>query len=256
MASKLALVTGGSGGIGLELARALARSGYDLTLVARTAATLEEAAGRIRSEFGVAVQTLAADLSRRESIDAVSAAVPRCDVLVNNAGFATNGEFAKMDEARMAEEIDLDVVALTRLTRRYLPGMLARREGRILNVASTAAFLPGPLMAVYYAAKAYVLSFSEALAEELRGTGVTATCLCPGATATGFQRRANVEGNTLLTRLPLDDAARVARAGIRGMIQGKAVVVPGITNKLVAISPKITPRRLLLWMSRKAVERR
>ena len=183
----------------------------------------------------------------------IFARVPKCDVLVNNAGFASNGRFDTLPEERIREEILLDVLTLTELTRKYLPGMRSRRRGRILNVASTAAFVPGPFMAVYYAAKAYVLSFSEAIAEEVRGSGVTVTCLCPGATKTGFQDRAGVQ-RTLLVRLGLADAAEVAAAGIRGMMQGKAVVVPGITNKLVALSPKISPRRLLLFISKKLAE--
>ena len=183
----------------------------------------------------------------------IFARVPKCDVLVNNAGFASNGRFDTLPEERIREEILLDVLTLTELTRKYLPGMRSRRRGRILNVASTAAFVPGPFMAVYYAAKAYVLSFSEAIAEEVRGSGVTVTCLCPGATKTGFQDRAGVQ-RTLLVRLGLADAAEVAAVGIRGMMQGKAVVVPGITNKLVALSPKISPRRLLLFISKKLAE--
>ncbi len=153
------------------------------------------------------------------------------------------------------EELQLDVVALTQLARLYLPRMLERRDGKILNVASTAAFAPGPTMAVYYASKAYVLSFSEALAAEVRGTGVTVTVLCPGATATGFQERAKVQ-SALLVRLGMADAAQVAKAGIEGMMRGKTLVVPGLTNKFVAISPRILPRRLLVWISGKLIEER
>lgn len=249
-----AIVTGASGGIGLELAVLLAGAGYDLALVARSRERLEAAAERIRSTYGVAVEPLALDLARAEAARELEAAVPACDVLVNNAGFANNGSFASMDIAAVDAELQLDVVTLTQLTRRYLPGMLARRSGRILNVASTAAFLPGPQMAVYYASKAYVLSLSEALWEETRGSGVSVTCLCPGATATGFQQRAGIE-STILMRLPLADARAVASAGFTGMMRGQRVVVPGLSNKLVAISPRFSPRRLVLWLSRKAVER-
>ena len=154
----------------------------------------------------------------------------------------------------MREEVALDVLTLTELTRKYLPGMIERRSGRILNVASTAGFLPGPFMAVYYASKAYVISFSEALWEELRGTGVSVTVLCPGATETGFGARANM-GKTMLFSLPLSKPEPVAKAGYRAMMRGARLTTPWPpSNWLVSISPHLTPRRLLLWMSRKAVE--
>ena len=251
--SELAIVTGASGGLGLEFAKLLALEGYDLVLIARSANKLEQIASDLRSQYHVAVEPIAADLSVLGAAQDIFARVPQCDVLVNNAGFASNGRFDTLPEERIREEILLDVLTLTELTRKYLPGMRARRRGRILNVASTAAFVPGPFMAVYYASKAYVLSFSEAIAEEVRGSGVTVTCLCPGATKTGFQDRAGVQ-RTLLVRLGLADATQVAAAGIRGMMQGKAVVVPGITNKLVALSPRISPRRLLLFISKKLAE--
>ncbi|MDE2482926.1 MAG: SDR family oxidoreductase [bacterium] len=248
-----ALVTGASGGLGLEFARLLAADGYDLMLVARSADRLEANARELHAAHGVTVETIAADLGRLDAAAELVARVPSCDVLVNNAGFASNGRFDTIAPERTREELLLDVVTLTELTRAYLPAMRARGAGRILNVASTAAFLPGPFMAVYYASKAYVLSFSQALAEELRGSGVTVTCLCPGATATGFVERAKMQ-ESVLNRLPLADAASVARAGYRGMLRGRDLVIPGISNKLVAFSPKITPRRVLLWTSRKAVE--
>ncbi|HET6894355.1 MAG TPA: SDR family oxidoreductase [Candidatus Baltobacteraceae bacterium] len=253
MAASVALITGASGGIGLEFATQLAQAGYDLAVVARSKDKLESIAADLRSRFGIAVQVVACDLSRHNSAHDVLAQVPECDVLVNNAGFANNGKFAQLDEGATLEEIQVDVTTLTQLTRLYLPGMLERKSGRILNVASTAGFLPGPNMAVYYASKAYVISFSEALAEEVRGSGVTVTVLCPGATYTGFAERAGAT-TTALFKLPMAKAADVAKAGIDGMLRGKPVVVPGITNKLVALSPKITPRRLLVAISGKAVE--
>ncbi|HEY8321740.1 MAG TPA: SDR family oxidoreductase [Candidatus Baltobacteraceae bacterium] len=254
MTRKLALITGASGGIGLEIARLFARDGYDLALVARSADKLEAVAAELRANPNIVVTVFAQDLSVAGAARAVFGRIPACDVLVNNAGFASNGAFAAIDEARMLDEIALDVTALTQLTRLYLPGMIERKYGRILNVASTAAFLPGPNMAVYYASKAYVLSFSEALAEETRGTGVTVTCLCPGATATGFAGRAGMQGTPLM-RGPKADAVDVARAGYNGMLAGKPVVVPGITNKLVGWTAHLTPRRLLLWVSRKTIEK-
>lgn len=254
MGAKLALVTGASGGIGLELAKLLAQAGYDLALTARSRERLERNAVDLRGAYGVNVQVVALDLARSGAAHELRAQVPECDVLVNNAGFANNGKFAQMSEEAMLEEIQLDITSLTQLTRLHLPGMIARKNGKILNVASTAGFLPGPNMAVYYASKAYVISFSEALAEEVRGTGVTVTVLCPGATATGFQERAKVE-TTPLFRFPMAKAADVAKAGIDGMMRGKPMVVPGIMNKLVTIAPKISPRRLLVRVSGKAVER-
>lgn len=254
MAAKLALVTGASGGIGLEFAKLLAQAGYDLALAARSRDRLDGNAAQLREQYGINVQTVAIDLARPDAADELQTQVPECDVLINNAGFANNGKFATMPQGTMLEEIQLNVTTLTQLSRLYLPGMMERSDGKILNVASTAGFLPGPNMAVYYATKAYVISLSEALAEEVRGTGVTVTVLCPGATATGFQERAKVE-TTPLFRLPMAKAADVAKAGIDGMMRGKPVVVPGITNKIVAIAPKITPRRLLVRVSGKAVEK-
>ncbi len=253
MRAKLALVTGGSGGIGLELARLFAQAGYDLALVARGALKLEEGAQALSSAFGVNVKRMALDLAQPGAAADVFSQIPACDVLVNNAGFANSGPFAAADRQAVSSELQLDVVALTELTRLYLPGMLERRDGKVLNVASTAAFVPGPNMAVYYAAKAYVLSFSEALAEEVRAGGVTVTCLCPGATDTGFQKRAGIE-RTPLIRLGMADAGKVAKAGFEGLMRGKRVVIPGLTNKLVAFSPRISPRGLLLAISARLVK--
>lgn len=254
MAAKLALVTGASGGIGLEFAKLLAQAGYDLALVARSGGKLESVAVDLREKFGINAQAVVCDLARPGAAHEVQSKVPQCEVLVNNAGFANNGKFAELAEGATFEEIQLNIVTLTQLTRLYLPGMIERKDGKILNVASTAGFLPGPNMAVYYASKAYVISFSEALAEELRGTGVTATVLCPGATESDFHARAGTTA-TLLHKFGLAKAAEVAKAGIEGMMRGKAVVVPGVTNKFVALSPKITPRRLLVKISGRAVER-
>jgi short-subunit dehydrogenase len=248
-----AIVTGASSGLGLEFAKLLAADGYDLVLVARTAGRLETIAATLRSQHGVSVEVIAQDLGVPDAAARVVERVPSCDVLVNNAGFASNGAFDTIPPARVREELLLDVVTLTELTRCYLPGMRERGNGRILNVASTAGFLPGPFMAVYYASKAYVLSFSQALSEELRGSGVTVTTLAPGATATGFAERADV-AKTLLFRLPTADAAAVARAGYRGMMSGKDLVIPGFSNQALAFVMRFTPRRLLLWISRKLTE--
>ena len=248
-----AIVTGASGGLGLEFARLLAADRYDLVLIARSGDKLDANAAALRDGHGVSVETLAMDLTGPGAAAAVLARVPECDVLINNAGFATNGRSDEIAEDRIHEEVTLDVLTVTELTRAYLPGMRARGAGRILNVASTAGFLPGPFMAVYYAAKAYVISFSQAVAEESRGTGVTVTCLCPGATATGFATRARAS-DTLLFKGHVADARSVALAGYRGMMRGRDLVVPGISNKLVSLAARLSPRRLLLKVSRKSVE--
>jgi short-subunit dehydrogenase len=187
-----ALVTGASSGIGLEIARLLAKD-YDLVLAARSADKLEQLASELGNARVVAVDLIDPDGSRK-----LIAEVPTVDVLVNNAGFAEYGPFAEANEQRLEDMIELNITALTRLSRAYLPGMLERGRGKIMNVASTASFQPGPLMAVYYATKAYVLSFSEALAEETRGSGVTVTALCPGPTTTNFQATANMEKSRLV----------------------------------------------------------
>ncbi len=238
-----ALVTGASSGIGLELARLLAADGHDLTLVARSADKLEALA----AELGGA-RVVAADLGSPEGVDQVLAAVPEVDVLVNNAGVGDFGPFAEADEAKTAAMLQLNVVTVTALTRAYLPGMVARGSGRVLNVASTAAFQPGPLMAVYYATKAYVLSFSEAVAEEVRGTGVTVTALCPGPTESGFQAGADMEDSKLVKGRNLTSAATVAKAGYRAMQRGEAVEVVGLANKVMASSVRFTPRPVIRRM--------
>jgi uncharacterized protein len=248
-----AIVTGASGGLGLEFAKLLAADGHDLVLVARSGDRLEHIAGDLIAQHGIKVETIAQDLGTSDAAARLVQRVPSCDILINNAGFATNARFERIPPERMREELLLDVVTLTELCRAYLPGMHERRAGRILNVASTAALLPGPFGAVYYAAKAYVLSFSQAIAEESRGSGVTVTCLAPGATATGFADRADMK-ETMLFKLPMANATSVARAGYRAMMAGKDVEIPGISNKLLALLVRFTPRRMLLWMSRKMIE--
>jgi short-subunit dehydrogenase len=222
-----ALVTGASGGIGLDLARLLAAGGHDLVLVARSEKKLQEIAQELSGRFKVRCQAMPADLSKPDGVEAVMAGVAaqglQIDVLVNNAGFGLSGEFAKTDLARELEMIRLNVATLTALTKRVLPGMLERRRGRILNVASTAAFQPAPLLSVYAATKAYVLSFSEAIATELGGTGVTVTALCPGPTVTGFAAAADMTESALFKKMPTmrsEDVAgratgRCSRAGGR-----------------------------------------
>ena len=248
-----AIVTGASGGLGLEFAKLLAADGVDLVLVARSRDKLDAIARDLGATYHCNVETIVQDLGVFDAASRIVERVPSCDILVNNAGFASNGRFDELPPGRVREEVLLDVVTLTELTRAYLPAMRAQHSGRVLNVASTAGFLPGPFMAVYYACKAYVVSFSQAISEELRGTGVTVTCLCPGATHTGFADRANAQ-ESLLFRLPTANAAQVAKAGYRAMMQGRDIVIPGMTNKALTLSMKFSPRRMLLWTTRKLHE--
>lgn len=256
--SKTALVTGASGGIGYELSLLFAQDRFDCILVARSRDKLTELAARLESEFRVKTLVIAKDLSRPSAVDEiyeeVSAAGTQVDVLVNNAGFPVFGLFTDTDLQAELEMLQVNVVALTQLTKLYLKGMIERRDGRILNLASTAAFLPGPLMAVYYASKAYVLSFSEALANELRGTGVTVTALSPGPTRTGFQQRGRLEDSRLVQG-QIADARSVALAGYRGLMAGKTIVIPGLTNKLIPWVVRVSPRGTVTRVVRRMQER-
>jgi uncharacterized protein len=256
----IALVTGGSGGIGLELAKVLARNDFDLVLVARNRDTLEAAAGQLEGKFAVKAHVFAADLRRPEAPQAIfeflqNENIP-IEVLVNNAGFGLGGEFADTKIQRELEMIQVNIVALTHLTKLFLPPMIKRKSGRVLNVASTAAFQPGPLMAVYYATKAYVLSFSEALSEELRNSGVTVTALCPGPTQTDFADTAEVGSSRMFNAVGIADAADVAKYGFDAMMHGKRLAIPGIRNKIIAQANRISPRALTAKITRIAQESR
>lgn len=240
-----ALVTGASRGIGLELSTLLARTGYNLILVSRNGKALRETAANLARMYGISVLPMPADLSDPSSPERIFRGVSRAaipvDILINNAGFGVFGPFvhnAIRDELGMMQ---VNMVALAHLTRLFLPDMVRRKYGRILNVASTAAFEPGPLMATYYATKAYVLSFSTAIAEELRGTGVTVSTLCPGPTPTGFQERAGVKGIFLMSAIS-PTVEQVARAGFEGMMKGKSVIVPGVANKIGSVAPRFAPQ--------------
>jgi len=240
-----ALITGASSGIGLEIARILAAEGHRVVLVARRAEQLDALATELESGGEARVQTVAADLASEGGVADVIAACLSVDVLVNNAGVGDFGPFALADPAGTTKMLRLNIEALTSLTRTYLPGMLERRRGQILNIASTAAFQPGPLMAVYYATKAYVLSFSEAIAEEVRGSGVTVTAACPGPTASGFQAAADMEHSKLVSGRKLPSAADVASAAVRAMHRGDPVAVIGARNKVMAASIRATPRPIV-----------
>ena len=235
-----ALITGASSGIGLEIARILAAD-HDVVLAARSEAALRDLA----TELGGSARVVVADLSEPAGAAKLAAEVPEVSVLVNNAGFGDFGDFASAAPERIDQMIELNVGSVTRLSRAYLPAMLERGTGRIMNVASTAAFQPGPLMAVYYATKAYVLSFSEALAEETRGSGVTVTALCPGPTASGFQAGAAMEHSKLVNGKKLPSSASVAAFGVKAMNRGDVVAVPGFQNKVLAASVRFSPRPVI-----------
>jgi short-subunit dehydrogenase len=256
--SKTVLVTGASGGIGKELAKLFAQDYYNVVLAARDASKLGEFAGELQRQFGVTAKAFPVDLTDhvapRFLFDQLIREGVAVDILVNNAGYGRRGAFAEVPYEESAGQIDLNITALTHLTKLFLPEMLERKSGKILNVASTAGFQPGPLMAVYYATKAYVISFSEALANELQGTGVTVTCLCPGLTDTGFQVRAGTEQTNLFRRTRPMDAVTVARDGYRALMKGKPLVISGIRNMVLMESLRISPRRVVTAVSRKFLE--
>jgi len=244
----VALITGATQGIGYELARCFARDRHDLVLVARSREKLERAGSELSASCGVRVSTIVQDLSAPEgahrAFDEVRRQGVAVDFLVNNAGAGTYGLFAEADLERELRMMQLNMSSLTVLTRLFLPEMLQRRSGRILNVASTAAFQPGPLMAVYYATKAYVVSFTEALANELQGSGVSASVLCPGPTRSGFQESAGM-GASKLFRSGVMEASEVAETGYRAFMKGRTTIIPGLRNKMLAFSVRLGPRKLL-----------
>jgi uncharacterized protein len=241
----VALVTGASSGIGVELAREAARDGHDLVLVARRREPMQALASELNTA-GAEITVISADLGKPGGaaalMEIVAARGLEIDVLINNAGLGDNAPFAEADPAKISSMLQVNVVALTELTCLILPGMVARRRGRVMLVASTAAFVPGPRMAVYYATKAYVLSFGQAIAYELRGTGVTITTVCPGATATEFAETAGASDVPLFKGiLPVMRAADVARIGYEGFRTGRPLVVTGMINKMMALSGRLSP---------------
>lgn len=253
------LITGASGGIGYELVKLFAQDHHNLVLVARHGPRLAQVADELQRQFEITVRTFALDLTDPAAPQALFAQLQSdgvaIDILVNNAGYGKFGEFADVPLEESLGQVQLNVAALTHLTRLFLGPMLQRRSGRIMNVASTAGFQPGPLMAVYYATKAYVISFSEALANELAGKGITVTCLCPGATETGFAGRAGNDESRLFKKLRPMDAKTVARAGYHGLLKGRTLVIPGFRNWLVAESVRVSPRKLVTAISRWVSER-
>ncbi len=250
---QIALVTGASAGIGVDLAECFARDGYDLILTARSQGPLQELADRLAQAHGVKAHAIPQDLGAigggSALANAIKAKAFEVDVVVNNAGYGHAGALTSSDLATQLGMIDLNVRALVELTYHFWDGMLVKKRGGVLNVASTAAFQPGPLMANYYASKAYVLSFSEALWEEARGTGVHVSCLCPGPTVSKFRERAGT-GKTRLAKNAgaAMASAPVARMGYEGFTRNQRVVVTGLPNKFIAGFGKFIPRATLLRM--------
>jgi short-subunit dehydrogenase len=247
MKRSTALITGASSGIGRELARLAAADGCDVVLVARDIDRLEEVAASLRSAHGIECVAMALNLAAPSAPaqleQALAARGITIDVLVNNAGFGHRGRFMSLDLDEQLDMIQVNLTTVVALTRMLLPAMIERGRGSVLNVASMAAFQPGPNMAVYYATKAFLLHFSEGLHEEVAAAGIGVTCLCPGPTLTGFAARARVE-HLPAFRWTAMDARAVAEAGWRGLKEGRAVVVPGLRNKLVALAAHLAPRSI------------
>jgi uncharacterized protein len=252
---KTALITGASNGIGLELAKIHASKGGNLVLVARNKSKLDDLKLELENQYKVSVYTIGKDLSlanaAQEVYDETSQQKIQVDYLINNAGFGDFGMFVETDWNKELQMINLNITTLTQFTKLYLQDMVARKSGRIMNVASTAAFQSGPTMAVYYATKAYVLSFSEAIDNEVSDKGVTVTSLCPGATESGFQAAAAMEESALVKGKKLPTSLEVAEYGYKSMLAGKTVAIHGLMNYIMANSVRFTPRAIVVKLTRK-----
>ena len=249
--TKTALITGASSGFGLHFARLCAQDGANLVLVARSTDKLNNLKTRLESEYGVDVVVIARDLSHPDAAEDVFATTEeqniKVDILINNAGFGILGKFEDSSLERQQQMLNLNILTLTKLTHLYLPHMKKQHYGKILNVASIAAFAPGPCMATYYASKAYVLSFSDALATELRGSGVTVTALCPGPVNTGFANAAGFKNSVLFNGKDNGKAAKVSCYGYNAMVKGKTGALPDIACKIGAFGTRIAPRKFAKW---------
>lgn len=257
---KTAIITGASSGIGFALANIFARHEHGLVLVARNPERLQRAKAKLENRYGIMAHAISADLTKpvapTEIFQAIQSAGVQIDVLVNNAGFAEYGAFHETDRQRELDIIALNVTALTELTHMFLQPMIRRRAGKVLNVASTAAFQPGPLMAVYYASKSYVLSFSEAIRNELGPLGIDVTALCPGPTETEFFEKQPTLLESRLLLAGTMSAEEVAEIGYEGLMRGKAIVIPGARNKVLAWSTRLAPRSLVVKISGWTLERK
>jgi short-subunit dehydrogenase len=252
MAKGMALITGASSGIGAELARLCAADGYGLILVARRADRLEQLAAALASGHGVRVRTIASDLADPAAPESIYRQVREetVDILINNAGFGLRGRYDQTDWEAESRLIQVNVIALTHLTKLLVRDMVRRGSGRILNVGSTAAFVPGPLMAMYYASKAFVVSFSEALANEFQGTGISVSVLCPGPTRTEFDATAGIADSNLFHGAAMS-AEEVARAGYDAMMAGKPLVIAGFGNRWMMRFSRLAPRTMLAGIARR-----
>jgi short-subunit dehydrogenase len=253
MTRKTAIITGASAGIGTHLAALFAKDGHDVVLIARRKDKLEELAQKLKSAHSIEATTLAFDLGKSEAPQQIFEALKdkQIDFLVNNAGFGSNGSFAELDMARELEMVQVNVTSLLHLTRLFLPKMIERKFGRILNIGSTAGFQPGPFMATYYASKAFVNHFTEALWFELQDTGVTATVSCPGATATEFANVAGNENSNLFKQPGIATADGVAKEAYDAMVAGKKLIIHGAKNKVAYQSLRVAPRSVVLSMAAK-----
>lgn len=255
--TKTALITGGSSGIGYELSKIFLRENYDVVLVASNKEKLIQAAKKLLISEDNIIKIIPADLANPKSARAIFEQLKKeqiqIDVLVNNAGFGSCGKFVEMDLLTEESMVNVNVNSLMILTKLFAQEMVKRGSGKILNVASVAGFLPGPLMAVYYASKAFVVSFSQALSSELEGTGVTVSVLCPGPTATEFQKRAFLEDSSSLGVVMMN-AKEVSEIGFRGLMTEKRIIVPGLRNKLQVFLIRFIPTNILLSIIRKINE--
>lgn len=243
------LITGASGGLGLEFAKIFAKKGYDLVLIARREKRLLDLKKKLEKAYGVRVEVLAKDLSQKDAAREIFQYTEEqkiaVDILINNAGFGDFGRYADCEWEKQYEMIQVNITALAQLTHCYLNPMLERGYGKILNTASIAAFEPGPLMSVYYATKAFVLSFTEALSVELKGSGVTVTALCPGPTKTGFEKNALLQDSGLFKNLKNAGAKEVAWYGYRKLMEDRVIAVHGNLNRMITAAVKIMPRKIV-----------
>lgn len=254
---KTALITGASSGIGLELSRVFAKNNTNLVLVARNTDKLNQLRDELMKNHPIKCEVLPCDLSKSESatqlFEICRSAGIQIDFLINNAGFGDYGLFHESNWEKQEQMIQLNITTLSKLTRLFLPLMVEKKFGKILNVASTAAFIPGPMMSVYFASKAYVLSFSEAIHEELQSTGVSVTALCPGPTASEFFNRADMGEAAMVKGKKLPSSKEVAEHGYKQMMKGEAVTIHGFMNFLMANSARFTPRSIVRKIVRKVI---